>query len=318
MHFYGLDEKLLMVENNIAQKLITKISTQSIPEDEKRKLYFSIMEIFNMIHSNSITTNQYENIINIIKDISKSLKNEIIYNVFWTLLLTHNAKGKIVPHEIILIDLETKLKDNELISFLKEKAIEIFPDEEINMETYLFEYTTASLSTKISLKANLRKREIDILIDKVVCENIDNVEEFLLSSHILFKDLRFVQYKVKDKNTNLVEPQYIIKNFNDLANCDNYYLIVDLNYKDMFRFKTIENNIMQIRREEKLKYRSIFQKYTEAWCQEETHTKTNIDTNWDEAYSFEEEIKNLTKDNMRTLLKNIKEIRNISDIKERI
>lgn len=118
------------------------------------------------------------------------------------------------------------------------------------METYLFEYTTTSLSTKISLKANLRKREIDILIDKVVCENIDNVEEFLLSSHILFKDLKFVQYKVKDKNTNLVEPQYIIKNFNDLANCDNYYLIVDLNYQDMFRFKTIENNIMQIRREE--------------------------------------------------------------------
>lgn len=82
MHFYGLDEKLLMVENNIAQKLITKISTQSILEDEKRKLYFSIMEIFNIIHSNSITTNQYENIINIIKDISKSLKNEIIYNIF--------------------------------------------------------------------------------------------------------------------------------------------------------------------------------------------------------------------------------------------
>lgn len=140
----------------------------------------------------------------------------------------------------------------------------------------------------------------------------------MLSSHILFKDLRFVQYKVKDKNTNLVEPQYIIKNFNDLANCDNYYLIVDLNYQDMFRFKTIENNIMQIRREEKLKYRSISQKYTEAWCQEETHTKTSIKTNWDETYTFEEEIRNLTPDNMKILLKNIKGIRNISDIKERI
>lgn len=319
MHFNGFDEKLITTENKIARKLFNKIETQRLFPDEERELYLGIMEIYDVLHRMPNTEKPTKKINEIItrRKIYSALENEVIYNTFWNLLLTHDETGKVVPHEMVLLDLKDKFEEDELIKLLEEKQEEVFPQEG-EFETYMFQYETEYWSLKIKFKALLRKREISAVLKNLFQRDADNIETFLKSNNIIYKDFECIREKVnKSENIKLSKYDYVVKNFDTLVDCDNYYLYLSTSQKTSNGFLRVYRNIMRIKRDRKLNYISITQNYLETY-DDGYSDRVCFYKDWEEISLSEcGDSKKITGPRALYLLQNIEEFECFNDFKEK-
>lgn len=317
MYFNGFDEKLVVTENNIAKKLFSKIESQKMFPDEEIELYQAIMEVYDVLHKTPNIEKPAKKISEITsrKKVRSALENEIIYNTFWMLILTHDENGKVVPHEMVLLDLKDKFGECGLIDLLEKKQEEIFPhDGEI--ESYFFQYETEFWSLKVKLKAHLRKREIKIILKNLFQRNINNIELFLKSNNIIYKDLELVRKNADKENIKLSEYDYILKNYDTIINSDNYYLYLNTSLKTHKDYFKSFNHVLRVKKKEKLEYITVTQNYTEFY-DDSYSAKAFFYKNWNETKLTDGgATKKMTGPRALFLLQHIEEFKDFKEIKE--
>lgn len=203
----------LIKSNKAAEEFLNKINKLNYGINMNRKLYFTFIEIHNLIWNKKETKDIYCDFFHILSFDEKIEKiinddNNIINNIFWNELLSYDDFGDKQSVNEILKKIRKKYgQKNSFIRLIEYKVSKFFPDyKDLKLKKYLLSFYQGHILYEVEFKARITN---ELIYDfyKKSCragDFVKNIKELLK-----YHNIEYINFN----NRNLTKTENEIRNY---------------------------------------------------------------------------------------------------------
>ena len=223
--FETIDSKTLVAANQVAERMIKELTSLKSDYRDIRELYFTCIEIFDLIYGTKTTEKVEEQFFLIANILNKDVfynKENWNYNAFWNVIITSDKNGNECDVDKFLKNLKIKFgKETCFVSYLTNVAKKLYQNcNDEKLETYGFIFLDNYCKSLISIQFEgiISKTEINNVLLNLKRYNVEDYAEdikiYLDQHHFAYRNFKVEKQEISN------EFQFDLDNINEYCYAD--------------------------------------------------------------------------------------------------
>lgn len=247
--FEAISMEHIVAANATAMRMLEELKKIGNNDYGYRKLYFTCIEMFEIIYGNIDEESAYDRLHWILDDLKHYqigfTRDGMLYNIFWNAIITSRKDGTVCNVDEFLKYLRMKFGERAMIvSYVTNISEKLYPNcNGIDLESYRFDFSKQEKLYRISFNGRIPQNEIQQMLRQVDGYSpermIDGINLYLDQHHLeysklkretLYIDNKFVRHLINRTKSD-------VETFlTDILKIDHYYMIMyHVNWEDDFR-----------------------------------------------------------------------------------